>query len=150
MCDLLRSGASHPPRDTLAVRSFDHTISHLIITPRSNEGNAVLRVQNQQFNLPCLRSSIRKEVCDSEVSAETSSYIYTKELLLNHTNPTATGGAPTYVIFNYGLHLKAKSREWAIPGMVKAMVEVAREARGRVRFLYRETSSQTFSSSDGE
>lgn len=148
ICDLLRAGASYSSRHTLAVRSFDHTVSELIIT--SNTGDALLRVHNQQFNLPCLRSIDTRTLCDSDKYAEQSSYIYTKELLLNHTAPVATKGTRTYIIFNYGLHLKLKSRVWAIPGMMKAFVEVARATKGKVTFLYRETSSQTFSSSEGK
>lgn len=165
ICDLLRAGASFTSGSHLAVRSFEHTVAELSISAATRaiaEGKnphnltsqkQIIRLHNQQFNLPCVRSAPPPE-CASPGGGEESAYLFTSSLLRNHTVlATASPTATTYVVFNYGLHLKLKSRSGAIPGMLRALVDVARERRaeGRpVHFFFRETSSQTFTSSDGE
>lgn len=63
-----------------------------------------------------------------------------------------------YLILNYGLHLKKIHRSWAIPGMMKAILEEAKKyshsnyssSRVKVHILYRETSAQAFGYSKGK
>ncbi|CAE7503397.1 unnamed protein product, partial [Symbiodinium microadriaticum] len=81
---------------------------------------------------------------------ERSSYEYICELLRNHSRRTPSLGGHTIVMLNYGLHIKERARTWAVAGMVRALVDVARDCRRKnVTFLFRETSAQTFSYSDG-
>ena len=156
ICDLLRAGATHAEGPAPAVRSFDHTIAVLKLSGLAGNASAAtrqsqrtIRLHNQQFNIPCMRKEF-SGLC-SAAEGERSTYEYLVELLRNHSRRSANPSGRSFVIFNYGLHLKEKTRSWSVPSMVRALVDVATEFRHKnVTFLYRETSAQTFSYSDGE
>jgi len=152
ICDLIRAGVKSPSPENLIVRSFLPTISEFVIPSGLSPGSIgdnTFRVLNQQFNLPCIHTT--HDLCDDSSGSELLSYNYITELLHNYTTDTLSSLDPdarqhTYIVFNYGLHIRSKHRSWVLPGMAKALVWFANSQRNKsVTVLYRETSGQAFS-----
>lgn len=142
-----RVGKSHGSQSSI---SRDSHLSQAL-----NEASYILRVHSAQFNLPCIHYF--PTGCETPESSERLAAEYITTLLDNYTHFSSPKSyVRTIIILNYGLHLRAKHAEWAVPGMIKSILEVGKKYRSllnaeglpQVLLLYRETSSQVFTSNN--
>lgn len=180
ICDLARSGVQSVSSHStdLLVKGFVPTVSVFHFTASSlsalsgstnrfltkfsrantaadGETQYVLRIHNQQFNLPCIHYFVPD--CQTSQSSEELTANYLTSLIENYTHFSSPQTYErTVVVLNYGLHVRPKHSLWAIPGIAKAYLRIAKryhkllnaEGLPQAIFLYRETSSQVFTSNN--
>jgi hypothetical protein len=90
-------------------------------------------------------------------SSEELAVSYLTSLIENYTHFSSPQSYErTVIVLNYGLHIRPKHSLWAMPGIAKAYVGIAKRYRNllnaegvpQVVFLFRETSSQVFTSNN--
>jgi hypothetical protein len=148
--------STHRVLDELSPSSQAHLNSH-----HSNSMTAhgetidILRIHNVQFNLPCIHYF--PQGCDTLESTKELTVSYLTSLIENYTRLSSPESYErTVIVLNYGLHIRPKHSQWAIPAMVKAYLRIAMKYHNRPNaegvpqavFLFRETSSQVFTSNN--
>jgi hypothetical protein len=172
--------------DQYLLRPNQHSLPPSLLSSFYQRKN-ILRIHNKQFNLPCMNLThpdchhLLPAVTSSEQSRNrgiqlVSNYLkkmiqtFTNISYLDHQSSSLSSSSSSFsfpsssreiiLILNYGLHLKKAHRSWAIPGMVKGILEEAKRFMKpksstlsfqplQVRLLWRETSAQAFGYSKG-
>lgn len=175
LCDLIRSGIPLVNNGHIFSQSPNYT--ELKIAPKflksSSSSNdkvsksGTLRLQSLQINLPCVDRNDGFDLSiDTELSQrysrlcisnnitdkEKASYLYTRYILKHFALVSHNITDRTYIIWNYGLHVKS-NQLWAIKGMTRGLFDEAvfiKSKNKNITLLYRETSSQVFSSVPGK
>jgi hypothetical protein len=123
----------------------------------AHETKRILRIHSAQFNLPCIHTF--PAGCESLETRERLAEDYLTALVENYTHfSSPLSHERTVIVLNYGLHLRARHSKWAVPGMVRAYLRIGRRHQGllnaeglpQLLLLYRETSSQVFTSNNCE
>ena len=148
-------------RSNKVVQTFNRTVANFWVPLSRHQpsGRAstvrlgLLRIHNQQFNLPCLQNN-RSGKCF--VPKEQAVFDHVTHLLapfiaLQPTPPqTAASHTHTMIIFNYGLHIHRKYM-WTMKPMLAALLQQASALPQQyVSFYFRESSSQSFTGSPGQ
>lgn len=151
---VLGRGGGGGTSSDLAVRGFNRSVATFRVRLPTSSGshepggawNSILRVHNQQFNLPCIQNN-RSGKCS--LPMEKAVFDHVSALLDHYTRPLAPR-EHTAIVFNYGLHIHLKYA-WTVRPMLAALWTRARELPPEeVAFYFRETSSQSFTGSPGE
>lgn len=140
-CDISRTPG-------VKIVQHQHLLSHTNIPVQAltvEYRDHKVRIYMEKIKIPCTYDLSKSEGCTGSDDWRARSVYSGIKRALIHAGASGTSESPTIIIFNEGLHVFADTVGWMYEPMARALVNAAKESRGRYLVMFRETSAQHFS-----
>lgn len=126
-----------------------HLLSHTNIPVQSatiEYDKHNVRIYMEKIKIPCTYDLKKADGCTRSDDWRIRSVYSGIKRVLVHAGASGRTDSPTIIVFNEGLHVFADTVGWMYEPMARALINTAKESRGKYFILFRETSAQHFSS----